>query len=278
MAATAMLYDEYAPIYDMTGQDRVGAQLAASTLQSLGEVPVRRVLDLACGNGAAALVFAATGVQVVGVDRSAAMLEIARGRARDAGHEIVFVKHDIRDLPMTSDSQSRMEDRGWRMEAQSSILHPPSSILGGPWSFDLVTCFGALNEATEDGDLGRVFGGVAAALRAGGRLVFDLTAEAEYATWDERDVVAYDGPDCLVYNRLSYDPETPLATRRIVWFIRETERWWRGEETHVERAWGDAEVRAALASAGLALETRSTPEGGEVSADTTRVIYVALKV
>jgi SAM-dependent methyltransferase len=267
-AAATMLYGEYAPIYDMTGQDRFGAQLAASTLQSLGEAPVRRVLDLACGNGAAALVFAAAGVQVVGVDRSAAMLEIARGRARDAGHEIVFVKHDIRELGI--------ENEEWRIENRPSQDHSQFSILNS--QFDLATCFGALNEATEDGDLGRVFGGVAAALRVGGRLVFDLTAEAEYATWDERDVVAYDGPDCLVYNRLSYDPETLLATRRNVWFIRETERWWRGEETHVERAWGEEEVRAALAGAGLALESRSTPEGGEVSADTTRVIYVALKV
>ena len=47
-----------------------------------------RVLDLACGTGEAALVFAAAGCEVAGVDQSAAMLEIARGKARDAGYDV----------------------------------------------------------------------------------------------------------------------------------------------------------------------------------------------
>ena len=66
-----------------------------------------------------------------------------------------------------------------------------------------------------------------------------------------------------------------LATGRIVWFVRELDRWWRGEETHTERAWGDAAVRAALDGAGLALIGRYDPTGGVAAEDALRVVYVA---
>lgn len=230
------IYEAYAPIYDAIGQDAFGLRMVAWTLDCLaarGERPAR-VLDLACGTGSVALALAAAGCQVVGVDRSAAMLTIAHGKARDAGADVAFVEADIRHL--TTDS----EDAGSR------------SAVVGPSSVDLATCFyDSLNYLTEDGDLEWVCAGVAAALRPGGWFVFDMNTEAEYELWDERDVVTYDGPDCLVYNRLDYDMQARLATGRIVWFVREIERWWRGEETHIERAWSDAEVRAALVSAGL---------------------------
>jgi hypothetical protein len=66
-----------------------------------------------------------------------------------------------------------------------------------------------------------------------------------------------------------------LATGRIVWFVRELDRWWRGEETHTERAWSDHDVRVALASAGLALVGRYDSAGGVAAADAPRVVYVA---
>ncbi len=267
-ATVAPIYDGYAPIYDLIGQGHFGARLAEAMLRRLRErgTPARRVLDLACGGGTAALVFAAGGAQVVGVDRSGAMLGIAQGRARDAGLDLTFVQADIRELKI--ENETLRIDRAPMDHSQFSILNS---------QFDLVVCFGSLNYATGDDDLGRVFGDVAAALRPGGGLVFDLTAEAEYTTWDERDIVTYDSRDCLVYNQLSYNGAARVATRRIVWLVRETELWWRGEESHVERAWSDGEVRAALESAGLELESLLTPEGAEAGEAAPQVVYLARK-
>ena len=47
------------------------------------------------------------------------------------------------------------------------------------------------------------------------------------------------------------------------------------EETHVERAWSDDEVRAALARAGLALVGRYNLTGDMAAKDALRVVYVA---
>jgi SAM-dependent methyltransferase len=262
------MYDAYAPIYDAIGQGQLSARMARWTLgwmSERGERPAR-VLDLACGTGEAALIFAAGGCVVAGVDRSAAMLEIARGKARDAGYGIEFVQGDICEL----------EPRNKNQEPPILAVGSRLSVLGS--QFDLVSCYyDSLNYLLGDRDLDRVFAGVARVLRPGGYLVFDLNTTAEYATWDERDSVAYDGNDCLVYNQLSYEPAKHMAEGRIVWFVRELDRWWRGEETHVERAWDNAEVQSALAEAGLELIGRYDTTGGAAAEDATRVVYVAQK-
>jgi SAM-dependent methyltransferase len=298
------IYDSYAPIYDLIGQGRFGARMARWTLEWLATHDIRpwRVLDLACGTGAAALVFAEAGYQVVGIDRSAAMLAIARGKARDSGYDVTFLDGDIRGLTTddrpTTDQRPTTDDRPTKDERRktkdgrrrtkdegsiSSFIVDRSSLIVSitlsSASFDLATCFyDSLNYLTDDGDLARVFAVVARALRPGGHMVFDLNMEAEYTTWDERAVVTHDGRDCLVYNCLDYDEQARLASGRIVWFVREIDRWWRGEETHIARAWRDAEVCDALDEAGLTLLARFSPIGDAVAqaADSVpRVVYVA---
>ena len=277
-AATVPIYHTYAPIYDAIGQDRFGASMARRTLSWLGDrgIPVEHVLDLACGSGAAALVFAAAGHAVVGLDQSAAMLDIARGKALRAGHAITFVQGDMRDPLSTNDQRPTTNEHLSDVRRLPRAASRGSSFVVRRSSFDLATCFyDSLNYLTGDGDLELVFESVARLLRPGGHLVFDMNTQAEYSTWDERDVVTYDGRDYLVYNRLDYDADTRLATGRIVWFVREIERWWRGEETHIQRAWDDGEVSAALARAGLELAARLGPDGAEAGSDAPRVMYVA---
>jgi SAM-dependent methyltransferase len=272
MMVADSIYSDYAPVYDAIGQGRFSAHMASWALPWLAArgAPATRVLDLACGTGTAALAFAAAGCTVVGVDQSAAMLTIAQGRARDAGYNIAFIEGDIREL--------RMQKAELR-NSQIASVHSSFFILH--FSFDLVTCFAdSLNYQTADDDLDRVFAGAATALRPSGHLIFDLNSAAEYTTWDERDIVTHDSRDYLVYNKLSYDPAMRLATGRIVWFVRETELWWRGEETHTQRAWSDAEVCGALAGAGLALVGRFDAGGAEVAEEATdvaRVVYIARK-
>jgi SAM-dependent methyltransferase len=264
------IYEAYAPIYDAIGQGRFGARMAAWAMAWLAEHDSQpaSVLDLACGTGEAALVFATAGCGVVGVDQSAAMLEIARGKARDAGYDIEFIRGNMAQLP-TEDQRPKTNDQRSRTGTLSSFVLRPSS-------FNLVTCFyDSMNYLVNDGDLDRVCAGVARALRPGGHMFFDMNTAAEYATWDARDSITHDGRDCLVYNQLNYDPDSGLATGRIVWFVRELDRWWRGEETHTERAWSDAEVRVALSGAGMALVGRYDPSGNAAAEQAPRVVYVA---
>ncbi len=244
------IYQQYAQIYDLIGQDCFGRLLAERTLAGLPDAP-DRALDLACGSGAATLVFAAAGSRVTGVDRSAPMLDLARRKVATSGLPVSFVQSDLRRL---------------------------AGLIGSPElpasSFDLATCFfDSLNYLTADGDLERVFEAVATLLRPGGRLLFDVNTEAEFRTWDMIDEVVWEDRERIVYNRLSYNQQQGLAAGRVVWFQRAGERWQRYEETHYERAWSDSEIAAAAATTGLSLVARRNPEGSPVDEDAPRILY-----
>jgi SAM-dependent methyltransferase len=62
--------------------------------------PGEVVVDLACGTGNAALIAAARGARVIGVDAAPRLLDVARERARASGVEIDFRRGDLLDIPV----------------------------------------------------------------------------------------------------------------------------------------------------------------------------------
>lgn len=62
--------------------------------------PGERVLDVATGTGNAALLAAARGARVIGIDYEPALLEIAVRRAVDAGLDVEWVQADVQALPL----------------------------------------------------------------------------------------------------------------------------------------------------------------------------------
>lgn len=64
-----------AALYDIFDSDRSDLDVYAAIA---GELGARRVLDLGCGTGTLAVMLAQRGLEVVGVDPAAAMLEVAR--------------------------------------------------------------------------------------------------------------------------------------------------------------------------------------------------------
>ena len=75
-------------------------------LALVGDVRGRMILDLGCGEGGYARELAARGAEVVGVDGSARLIEVARARAADAGLSTVrFVRANaaaLRDVATSS--------------------------------------------------------------------------------------------------------------------------------------------------------------------------------
>lgn len=58
------------------------------------------VLELGCGTGRVTIPIAQAGVEVVGLDNSPAMLDVARRKARDAGLDIRWVTADMRSFQL----------------------------------------------------------------------------------------------------------------------------------------------------------------------------------
>ena len=96
-------YSRYAAVYDQIGQRVFGERIAIAILGWLRQRDVKpgRIVDLACGTGAATLILAQTGAQTIGVDRSPEMLTIARRTADGARLSIDWQQQDIRDFSMS---------------------------------------------------------------------------------------------------------------------------------------------------------------------------------
>ncbi len=196
----------------------------------------RRVLELACGTGTVALEFAQHGCDVVGVDISEDMVQVAREKAAKMGwaKKARFYPQDIAQLSLPSE--------------------PP---------FDLAVCvFDSLNYITEPNRLAKVFVQTFLHVRGGGYFVFDLNSE--YALrenlfdqdnldedFDERQGTGDEEKAIYYFWKSRYDETTRLC-RVDMWFAVRDERgdWQRFKEVHWQRAYAIDEIKAMAEGAG----------------------------
>jgi SAM-dependent methyltransferase len=145
-AHTAPPYSAFAEVYDFL----VG-NTALPLIRRAFRYSVRRwalefqtLADIGCGTGAFLSTFACRPIDLIGVDRSAAVLKIARRRF--AGCPVTLLRQDIRQLSL-------------------------------PYRVDLITCqHQTINYLTMARELRRAFAAVARNLRRGGAFLFDFLA------------------------------------------------------------------------------------------------------
>jgi len=219
------LYDKFAGLYasgPYPNYSRRMSELIFPLLSRLKAHP-RNLLDVACGEGTFAVAMARAGLEVVGVDLSPQMLEIARRRAESEQVRVSFIQGDMRSLAVAG-------------------------------KHDLVTCwYDSLNYMLSPDDLASAFRGIAAALSEDGHLVFDMNTIYGLAVlWRSQPCFAIqDGPEVFEVHANTYDFDTGIATKRIVAFSNRSGSWNRLEEVHRERGYKLEEIRACLAAAGL---------------------------
>jgi SAM-dependent methyltransferase len=245
----AMIYQEYAPFYDGSGQLRFAVLIGQYLRELLERHPVagRRALDLACGTGTLALLLADEGWDVIGLDRSAAMLDQADAKAENMATlgQVVFVQGDMCALP-ASDHRPPTNDQ--RLDALSSFVLRPSS-------FDLVTCvYDSLNYLLDERELAACFEGVARVLAPGGLLVADMnTRHFLEHDWGTCEVIEQAG--FVQVTQSYFDPAAACSTMVLSCFAGDDQRGYtRFDETHIERAYTPDVVERLLGSAGLEVE------------------------
>jgi SAM-dependent methyltransferase len=146
-------WDQYAPFYDWENARTLGRRDIPFWRRLALRAP-GPVLELGCGTGRVSRPLAAAGVRLVGVDRSAAMLERAASRAGRKARKPAFVRADIRALPF------------------------------GPAAFSMVLApYGILQSLLRDRDLAATFDAVAHVLPPGG--VFGIDLVPDVPQWRE---------------------------------------------------------------------------------------------
>lgn len=211
-------YDAFAWIYNECWGDEYHSQILSIFDQILFPdlPPQPHILDLCCGDGRIALHLTTRGYRVSGLDGSEEMLRYARGR-----------------LPQTA---------FYLADARRFTL---------PETVDCVICtFDSLNHIMSAEDLSQVFRQVHAALKPGGRFVFDLNQELAYRTLWVLTGAAVEA-DKVYVARGSYDAEHRIATCDVTVF-RHDEQWRRSDFRLRQRCHPREEVLQALQDAGFA--------------------------
>lgn len=221
--ATQDAYDVLAPLYDVLtgGHDHAAWSTQLEALATAAGLRGRRLLDVGCGTGASMAPMLARGYEVVGVDRSAAMLERARAKL---GPDVRLELADMRAL-------------------------------GELGAFDLIwSVADGFNYLLETAELRATFAGLRRNLAPGGLVVFDVNTLAAFRTLYTSLLVA-PGPDGVALFDGQADP--PIEAGAVVEAVVERLEpgdgpgWRRVRGVHRQRHHPRAVLEAELRAAGL---------------------------
>ena len=217
-------YEFLAGCYDELTTD-VGYRSWAGYLEkhfARAGIPVRTVLDLACGTGSLTWELARRGYEMIGVDRSEEMLAQANEKGEDfTGERPIFLHQsmDKLDLYGTIDA--------------------------------CVCCLDSVNYVTRPAQLERAFARVHLFLMPGGIFVFDINTPEKLRALDGQ-VFLDETEDAYCVWRAEYSKRRRVCTYAMDLFrLTPAGLWERGEELHEEYAYEPDELEEMLRRTGF---------------------------
>lgn len=220
-------YESFAEVYDLL-QDNIPyeewCEYLCGILEKYG-IRDGLVLELGCGTGIMTELLAKCGYDMIGVDNSVEMLQIAQNKRLESGHDILYLLQDMREFELYGTVRA------------------------------VVSVCDSLNYLTEEDDLHTVFSLVNNYLDPGGLFIFDMNTEYKYRELIGDTVIAENRETCSFIWENWYDADSRMNEYDLTLFIRTTDGLYeKHEETHTQRAYTLAEISSALESAGLAVE------------------------
>lgn len=214
--------DDLAYIHDAGFGDfaKTSAPWLLETLHANG-IENGLVVDLGCGSGIWARELSRAGYDVLGIDVSPAMIEIARKRVPRGEFRTGSL---LRAKLPTCDAVTSLGECLNYMFDKTNSIH----------------------------QLRGVFERVYSALKPGGLFVFDIAEPGRGKGSPQRH---RQGKDWAVLSDTSEDPETNRLTRRITTFRRRGKDYVRGNEVHVLQLYGRLEVADELRRVGFRVRT-----------------------
>lgn len=208
------------------------------------------VLDLGCGTGTLTEMLADAGYDMIGVDSSADMLELAMEKRERSGHEILYLQQDMRELALYSTIGT------------------------------VISVCDSLNYLLAEKDLETVFRLVENYLFPGGIFIFDFNTVYKYAEVIGDTTIAENREECSFIWENYYHEEEQINEYEVTVFVREREDHYRKfAETHYQRGYSVEQMERLVKGAGLDVVLVLDADTHEpVTAESERVYVVARKV
>lgn len=256
------MYEDFAEVYDELMDDTPYEQWAERIHTLIGRYGISRperdtedllssernlVVDLGCGTGTLTELMYGRGYDMIGVDLSDAMLNIAMRKKEATGSEILYLCQDMRELELYS-------------------------TVGTVYS----VC-DSLNYILEEEELLTVFSLVDNYLYPGGIFIFDFNTEYKYREVIGDTTIAENREDCSFIWENLYDPEERINEYDLTVFVREEDgRFRRFEENHFQRGYTVEQMRSLVERAGMTVAEAFDADTGEgVRAESERVYMIA---
>ena len=257
-------YTSFASVYD-TFMDNVPYEEWGEYIYSLlCRYGVRDgiVLDLGCGTGTMTEILAGYGYDMIGVDNSEDMLELAMEKRMASGYDILYLLQDMREFELYGTVRA------------------------------VVSVCDSVNYITEPEELAGVFRLVNNYLDPGGIFIFDFNTEYKYREVMGDCTIAEDrGPCSFIWDNCYYEEER-INEYDLTLFIREGTAPGQNEgaeeddteengalyrkytETHFQRGYTLEEIRELLSSAGLIFQAAYDMDTREAAGEKSERICV----
>lgn len=220
-------YTGFASLYD-TFMDNVPYEEWVNYLKALlNEYNVNSgiILDLGCGTGNVTELLARYGYDMIGIDNSDEMLNIAMDKAATQDLDILYLLQDMREF-----------------ELYGTVAA-------------VVSICDSINYITEYEDLVNVFRLVNNYLDIGGIFIFDLNTQFKYASIDDTVIAENRDEGSFIWENFYYEDEKINQYDLTIFEKLDNSLYKKHQETHYQRAYSLDEIKSALAQAGLKFVT-----------------------
>ncbi|HHZ05548.1 MAG TPA: class I SAM-dependent methyltransferase [Clostridiales bacterium] len=206
-------------------------------------------MDLACGTGSLTIELAKRGVDIFGVDGSAAMLSQAQQKSAAEGQNILFLCQKMQSVDLFG-------------------------------TIDTCICtLDSINHITDPNNVQKAFNKVSLFMNKGGYFIFDVNTIYKHRVVLSNNTFVYDTRNvyCVWQNALDKDKKTVRIS--LDFFENIDGVYARRSESFSERAYSDQELKLMLNNAGFMVEhifgenTLAQPQE-----NSERNIYVAKKI
>ncbi|MDE6675724.1 MAG: methyltransferase domain-containing protein [Acetatifactor sp.] len=238
-------YGVTVPIRDNTGPQKPLCREA--TLEETLASERNLVLDLGCGTGTLTELLYQKGYDMIGVDNSLEMLEIAREKQEKSGSEIMYIQQDMRELELYSTVGT------------------------------VISVCDSLNYLLTEEDLFTVFRLVNNYLYPGGLFLFDFNTVYKYSQVIGDTTIAENREDCSFIWENYYHEEEEINEYDLTVFVQEEgDCFRRFTENHFQRGYTPETMCGLVEQAGMqVIRLLDADTLGEVTAESERVYVLA---
>lgn len=245
------MYEDFALVYDRFMDETPYEEWCQFVVGRLKQDQITDgiLLDLGCGTGSMTELLAKQGYDMIGVDLSDSMLDIAMEKRAQSGHNILYLQQDMREFELYGTVRA------------------------------VICLCDSLNYLLEEDDLLTTFKLVNNYLDPNGLFIFDFNTVYKYETVIGDSTIAENREDCSFIWENYYYPEECINEYDVTVFVEEEEDLYRKfTETHYQRGYTLAEMEELVTKAGMSIiEALDADTKGPVRPDSERIYIIAGK-